>query len=156
MKIRLASPADAEVIARFNSEMAQETEGRTLDWGRLLTGVRALLNDPGKGFYLLAEQDGMVLGQLMVTYEWSDWRNGQFWWLQGVYVRPESRRQGVFQALFEYVRQQATEQAGICGLRLYVKSGNHRAQDTYRRLGLQRSPYSMYELDLVLPHPPCP
>ena len=101
--VRAATPADAPLVIEFNRRLAEESEGKTLDPAVLGPGVRAALADPRKALYFLAEAEGSVAGQMMVTYEWSDWRNGWLWWIQSVYVRPEARRRGVFRALFEHV-----------------------------------------------------
>jgi ribosomal protein S18 acetylase RimI-like enzyme len=148
--IRRATPDDAQTLALHNAAMAAETETITLDPERALRGVEAVLRDPAKGFYLLAEADGAVAGQLMITFEWSDWRNGVFWWLQSVYVRPEHRRRGVFTRLYRAMREEADKSGGVCGVRLYVESANQRAQQTYQRLGLRQAHYQMYEEDFVL------
>jgi len=156
--IRQARPEDAATITRFNCAMALETEGLRLDEDRVKAGVQAVLEDPSKGFYLLAELDGHTAGQLMVTYEWSDWRNGVFWWIQSVYVDPDHRRQGVFTALFRYLLELARQTPGVCGLRLYVEVSNQVAQAVYARLGLERAPYEIWQRDFVIlrkeePHP---
>lgn len=150
MEIRKANPADATAIAEFNALIAEETEHRTLDRKLLLRGVRALLKDPRKGIYFVAEVDGNIVGQLMITYEWSDWRNGNFWWIQSVYVRKEFRQQGVFRALYEHVEILAKKNKRVCGLRLYVERQNERAQKTYENMGMKRSEYEMFEKDFVL------
>ena len=138
-------PADADVVAQFNVELARESENLILDPARVQAGVEALLRDPAKGTYFVAEADGAVLGQLLITHEWSDWRNGDFWWLQSVYVRPDARRRGVFQALFDHVLASAKRQGGVAGLRLYVEQNNDPALKTYRRLGLQETHYHVME-----------
>jgi GNAT superfamily N-acetyltransferase len=148
--IRQATPRDAAVIARFNSLMAEETEGRSLDPQRLREGVESLLSDPSKGIYFLAESDGAILGQLMITFEWSDWRNGNFWWIQSVYVEKESRTKGVFKALYHHVHRIARADKTVCGLRLYVERQNERAARAYGRLGMNKAHYEMYEIDFVL------
>lgn len=150
VSIRLAAPDDAETIARFNQAMAQETEQRALDFERLRRGVEAVLRDSSKGRYWVAELDGRIVGQLLITYEWSDWRNGAFWWIQSVYVDPAFRRRGVFRALYEHVARQARQEPDVCGLRLYVEQDNQRAQGTYERLGMKPTPYRIYEVDFVL------
>jgi len=148
--IRFATPADAPVIARFNALIASETEQITLDQDRLLKGVEALLRDPAKGFYVLAERDHVVVGQTMITYEWSDWRNGVFWWIQSVYVDKDARGTGVFKALFDHIHALAKAKPDVCGLRLYVERNNARAKQTYEGLAMHRSHYDMYEVDFVL------
>ncbi|MBN2329181.1 MAG: GNAT family N-acetyltransferase [Candidatus Omnitrophica bacterium] len=142
--IRDASMEDAEAIARFSAALAFETEAIELDRRRLLDGVRALLSDPQKGRYFIAEIDGEVAGQTSVTYEWSDWRNGAFWWIQSVYVDPAHRKRGVYRALHNYIQQKA-QQAGSIGLRLYVEKENASAQEAYRVMGMTECPYQMFE-----------
>jgi GNAT superfamily N-acetyltransferase len=145
ISIRQAVPADAAVVVEFNRLLAEESEGKTLDVAVLAAGVAAGLADPRKSIYFLAEEDGLALGQIMFTTEWSDWRNGWFWWIQSVYVRPEARRRGVFRALFEHVRQAALVQGDAIGLRLYVEQENHIAQQTYRNLGMDAAGYLVFE-----------
>jgi GNAT superfamily N-acetyltransferase len=148
--IRTATIADTSVITRFNSQMADETEHLALDQDRLKTGVEALLRDPTKGVYYLAELNDVVVGQMMITYEWSDWRNGTFWWIQSVYVENSARGSGVFRALFDHVHTLATSRGDVCGLRLYVEHSNDRAKRTYDRHGMHRSHYEMFEMDFVM------
>ncbi len=143
-RVREAGPADVETLAAFNLAMAQETEGRALDAATLRAGVAAVLADPGKGFYLVAERGGWVVGQLMVTYEWSDWRNRWWWWIQSVYVAPEARRSGVYRRLHGEALARA-ERAGARGLRLYVEKDNLRAQATYLTLGMKEARYRIFE-----------
>ncbi|MCX7590833.1 MAG: GNAT family N-acetyltransferase [Kiritimatiellae bacterium] len=143
--VRLAELADAEVIAGFNREMAKETEDKSLDHQILSAGVRTLLLNPHLGFYCVAEKDGEIVGCLMVTSEWSDWRDGTFWWIQSVYVRPEHRRQGVYRRLYHFVKKKAREDPTVCGLRLYVERGNMAAQRTYQALGMRETSYLVYE-----------
>jgi GNAT superfamily N-acetyltransferase len=145
MILRTATPSDAQTIASHNVAMALETEGRELDPSRTLLGVMAIIEDRSKGFYLLAEEDRTVMGQVMVTAEWSDWRNGEFWWVQSVYVRPEHRRNGVLSALLSEIRDRCSRSEGCVGIRLYVDEHNVAAQEAYSRLGLGRSRYGMYE-----------
>lgn len=147
--IRMASAEDAAVIAGFNAAMALETEGKRLDADTVLRGVRSVFESDQRGFYLLAERDGRVVGQAMVTFEWSDWRSGNFWWFQSVYVIPEMRRAGVFRALYESVLKRARGAANVCGLRLYVETHNLAAQRAYEALGMREANYKMYELDFV-------
>jgi len=130
--------------------LALETEQRRLDLACVTAGVQALLNDPAKGIYLVAECDGALAGQLLITGEWSDWRNGNFWWIQSVYVAEPFRNGGVFRALFEHVREMAKRRDDVCGLRLYVDSGNATARKTYARLGMKRTDYEVFEMDFVL------
>ena len=145
--IRAATAEDADFLAHGNAAMALETEHKQLDPGVVGAGVRAALADPGKGLYFIAESNGRRVGQLMFTYEWSDWRNGTFWWIQSVYVLREARRNGVFRALFRHVEQLAESDPGVCGIRLYVERENTRAQATYRHCGLHDSGYTVMEVD---------
>jgi GNAT superfamily N-acetyltransferase len=148
--IRRAEAGDAAQIASFNAAMAIETEHMTLDPARLLKGVESVLVDSTKGFYLLAIIDGRVAGQLMITYEWSDWRNGVFWWIESVYVLPEFRKRGVFTRLYRFIEQEAERDDSVCGIRLYVERENIRAQATYQKMGMHETVYKMYETDFVL------
>lgn len=150
IKIRLADPADAEFLVRGNASMALETEHLSLDLDRLRDGVHALFEDKSRGLYYIAEVNGRRAGQMMITYEWSDWRNGIFWWIQSVWVEPELRGQGIFKALYAHVETLARADAGVCGLRLYVEQDNQRAQATYERCGMKRTAYQMFEADFVL------
>jgi GNAT superfamily N-acetyltransferase len=145
MKIRNATPADLPFIAAANAALAAETGGQTLDSGLLQPGVQAVLDDPSFGRYYVAEIDGQVVGQLMTTFEWSDWRNGLFLWIQPVYVLPSHRGDGVFRALFGHLTELARVDSRICGIRLYVDRSNERAQEVYARLGLHRSNYGVME-----------
>ena len=139
---------DAQFIIDFNQQMAIETEDRRLADDVIGPGVRAILSDTNKGLYLLAKsEEGVILGQLMVTFEWSDWRNGMFWWIQSVYVSPTARRQGIYSSLHKRVRELAKESGQACGIRLYVEKENLGAQKTYEDIGMQHSHYFMYEED---------
>jgi GNAT superfamily N-acetyltransferase len=143
--IRFAVSDDWQIIADFNCRLADESEGKKLDRAHVEPGVRALLADPRKGRYLVAEAGGRVVGQLMHTYEWSDWRNGDIWWLQSVYVHPDFRRKGVFRSLFDRLRSEAEADPAVVGLRLYVEDHNHHAHETYRNLGLAPGGYFVME-----------
>ena len=147
IEIRRAAENDADAIARWNIAMAWETEEKRLDPATIGRGVRAVFDEPRRGFYLVAELDGAAVGCLLVTYEWSDWRCGDFWWVQSVYVAPEARRAGVFRRMYSHVKGMA-EGAGAVGLRLYVELENERAQSTYGGLGMERCHYYMYEAAL--------
>lgn len=147
LHIRRAAPEDAGAIADWNIAMAWETEQKRLDADTIERGVRAVFEEPRRGFYLVAELDGIAVGCLLVTYEWSDWRCGDFWWVQSVYVAPEARRSGVFRGMYAHVKAMA-EGAGAVGLRLYVELENERAQATYAGLGMERCHYYMYEAPL--------
>ena len=145
MIVRVAVAGDALILAGFNRAMALETESRVLESEHLLPGVEAVLQDPGNGFFVVAENDGTVVGALLVTYEWSDWRNGRFWWIQSVYVRPAYRRCGVCRRLHEFVRERAHASTDVVGFRLYVERENVDAQCTYSALGMRETVYRMYE-----------
>jgi ribosomal protein S18 acetylase RimI-like enzyme len=144
-KVRKAVPSDAGLIADFNIAMAWETEDKKLPPDKICPGVRALFSKPEYGFYVVAEIDGVVSGCLMITYEWSDWRNGVFWWIQSVYVKPEFRRQGIYRAMFAYVKELAGQDSGVCGCRLYVEHDNTVAQETYKKLGMKETHYRMLQ-----------
>ena len=145
MRIRQATAADAPVLIEFNRAMALETEGKELLPEVIGAGVRALLANPAAGFYVVAESGARVAGALLVTKEWSDWRNGTFWWIQSVYVRPEFRRRGVYMTLYRHVQGMAAGDPGVCGFRLYVERENTRAQSTYTSLGMKETPYRVFE-----------
>lgn len=148
--VRPATLADLDVLVRFSAAMAKETEGRTLTLGRLRKGIRSVLESGEHGRYLVAESGASVVGQLLLTYEWSDWRNGVFWWIQSVYVAPSSRRRGVYQTLHKHVVRDARERGDVCGVRLYVEQDNRAAQAAYAGLGLTVTAYRIYEQDFVL------
>ena len=138
--VRPASLDDLEALVSFNASMALETEGKTLDMELLRQGTRAVFDSYQRGFYLVAEVDGSPVGSLLVTYEWSDWRNGRFWWIQSVYVRPERRRMGVYSAMHRWIIDTARAKPDVCGVRLYVDRNNAAARETYRSLGMGESP----------------
>ncbi|MGE5348197.1 MAG: N-acetyltransferase family protein [Actinomycetota bacterium] len=144
MTIRRASPDDAPSIISFQQAMAMETEGMKLNSDVITKGVMAVFHDPNKGQYYVAEEAGRVVASLMITYEWSDWRNASIWWFQSVYVIPEYRRKGIFRLMYDHVRQEGLE-CGIAGLRLYVESANERAQKTYEAMGMNGNHYRTFE-----------
>ena len=144
--IRIATRDDIAHIAQWNSAMAWETERKTLEPAVIERGVTAVFDEPRRGFYLVAERAGEPAGCLLITYEWSDWRAGDFWWIQSVYVVESARREGVFRQLYEDAKQRAM-QSGAVGLRLYVETENERAQRTYAGLGMERCHYFMYEAE---------
>ena len=150
IRIREAIASDIGRIEEFQQALAQESEGKTLDRSLLLQGIREVFQDRDKGFYLVAESDGQVVGSLLITYEWSDWRNATFWWIQSVYVDGQWRRRGVYRALHDHVHGIAGSRDDICGIRLYVERDNTVAQQTYANLGMSRSHYHLYEIDFVL------
>jgi ribosomal protein S18 acetylase RimI-like enzyme len=145
LSIRPAKLTDAPLVIEFNQLLAQESEGKSLDPAVLRPGVEAGLADPHKSVYFLAEENGVAIGQIMYTTEWSDWRNGWFWWIQSVYVRPQARRRGIFRALFEHVLKAAQADPHVIGLRLYVERQNHVAQKTYQNLGMKTAGYEVFE-----------
>ena len=154
LTVRPANRNDLNSIVAFSAAMAWETEQRRLDEARLREGTQSLLGTPSLGFFMVAEvrepEHPLLIGQLMITYEWSDWRNGVFWWIQSVYVDPAWRRQGVFRRMHEAVMASAKAAPDVCGVRLYVEQENHAAQLVYQRLGLSPSAYKVYEQDFVL------
>lgn len=145
MNIQIAQKKDAAALVEFNQAMALETEGKRLDSQILKSGVDAVFDDEEKGFYVVAEEDGEIIGGLMITYEWSDWRAGWFWWIQSVYVLPNRRGRGVYASLYQFVKEKALEAKNVCGFRLYVEQENAHAQKVYEKLGMEKSHYVMYE-----------
>jgi GNAT superfamily N-acetyltransferase len=147
LRIRPAAdiPGDLETIADFQLRMARETEGLELDPGTVIRGVAAVLADPAKGSYWVAEREGRVVGSLLTTFEWSDWRNGTVLWIQSVYVVPGERGRGVYRALYEHLRHRVEDDPGLKGLRLYVDRRNAAAQEVYERLGMTREHYELFE-----------
>lgn len=150
VSIRAARSTDLEFLVDGNARMAAETEDRELDRELLAEGVAAVLADERKGRYYVADDGEGPIGQLLVTFEWSDWRCGWFWWLASVYVVPESRDQGVFSRLYAHVLAEARRDPEVCGVRLYVDTRNERALAVYRALGLSDSGYRIYEVDFRL------
>ena len=148
IRIREAALADAPVIADFNVQLALESEGLALNAACVREGVAAMLKDRSMGIYFVAEAEGAVVGQTMITYEWSDWRNGNIWWIQSVYVKPEFRRAGIFRAIFNHLRSLAQARKEVCSIRLYVHADNTRACQSYERLGMIRTRYEIFELDV--------
>lgn len=143
--IRAATAADLDVLAGFALAMARETEGLALDERTLRAGVAALLADPARGRSFVLEVDGEAVASLMLTTEWSEWRNGLFWWIQSVYVRPSHRGRGHYRRLHEHVRGLAAREPDVCGLRLYVERENAGAQATYRALGMYETQYLLFQ-----------
>jgi GNAT superfamily N-acetyltransferase len=153
-EVRMASHGDLDVLVKFSAAMAMETEGRPLDPDRLRRGILAVLESSVHGFYMVSERHDAdaraVVGQLLVTYEWSDWRCANFWWIQSVYVDPAWRRRGVYRQLYGSVLDAAKGRTDVCGLRLYVEQDNHVAQSVYRHLKLRPTSYHIWEVDFVL------
>lgn len=145
MKIRTAQPADIDSLIDFNQKMALETEGKHLDSGVLRSGVEAVFDDEGKGFYVVSDDAGSIVGGLMITFEWSDWRNRWFWWIQSVYIVPDARGKGIYRQMYDFVKEKAIENGNVCGFRLYVEKDNLSAQGVYGSVGMKSSAYLMYE-----------
>ncbi|QQS40494.1 MAG: GNAT family N-acetyltransferase [Acidobacteriota bacterium] len=146
LNVRIAEKKDIDSLVAFNQAMALETEGKKLLDETIKAGVRAVFEDRGKGFYVVAENAaGEIAGGLMITYEWSDWRNSWFWWIQSVYVIPEARGKSVYRKLHEFVRDLAKKRADVFGFRLYVEKGNVGAQNVYRKMGMEETDYQMFE-----------
>jgi ribosomal protein S18 acetylase RimI-like enzyme len=142
--IRRAQLEDIGTLVKFNQALANEARGEGLDSQLLSQGVQSMLNDPNRGFYTVVEVDSETVAATLVTFEWSDWKNAWFWWLQDVYVEPSYRQQGIFRSLYMHLRTQA-QTAKVCGLRLYVYKGNTRAQEVYRRMGMIPSNSAIFE-----------
>lgn len=147
VQVRPATQADLDTVVRFNRAMALETEALTLDEDIATAGARRGLSDPSLARYFIAELDAVPVGQTMITDEWSDWRNGLFWWIQSVYVEPAHRGRGVFRALYAHIRDLAQRDPNVCGLRLYVINTNTVALETYSRLGMTVTDYRLCEDD---------
>lgn len=147
MKIRIAKIADAEVIMAQNISLAKESENIVLKPEVVLSGVKALISDKKKGFYLVAEEDESIVGQVMITIEWSDWRNKPIWWVQSVYVRKDWRKKDVFTYMLNYIRQKASKQ-GVAFLRLYVHKNNRPALSVYEKTGWEQEPYLFYHISV--------
>ena len=141
ISVRRAALSDLDRLVEFNAAMALETEGRNLEHSLLRAGVQGVLEDSSRGYYVVGEvpqqnTHSVVIGQLLITYEWSDWRNANFWWIQSVYVQQEWRNCGVFQALYRHVYDHAQARTDVCGVRLYVEHENTTAQAVYAKMGL--------------------
>ncbi len=146
MNIHIANFEDADLLVEFNRAMALETEGKRLAPDVLKSGVEAVFSDDKKGFYVVARsRDEQIVGSLMITFEWSDWRGKWFWWIQSVYILPEFRGRGIYRLLYEFVKETARDRQNVCGFRLYVEKENTNAQNVYEKLGMKPSHYLMYE-----------
>lgn len=145
MEIRLATAGDLDSLVEFNRAMALETEGKHLDPETLRSGVAAVFERDDKGFYVVAESGDGIVGGLLVTFEWSDWRNGWFWWVQSVYIRTKYRGQSIYSRMYEFVKDLAETRGNVCGFRLYVEKENGHAQRVYEKLGMIETYYLMYE-----------
>ncbi|MFM7180106.1 MAG: N-acetyltransferase family protein [Verrucomicrobiales bacterium] len=144
--VRQAVLSDTEIIADFNIALCRETEDRDLDRDIVLKGVERFLSEPARGRYLVAVIDGEVVGQSAHTFEWSDWRNGEIWWIQSVYVHARFRGQGVFRALFSHIKELGEAAPDCCGIRLYMERENETARHSYQRLGFSETGYEVFEL----------
>jgi len=157
LTVRPATLEDLGILTEFSAAMALETEQRTLDRTRLRMGTQAVFDQSERGRYFVADlrqeagADTVTVGQLLITYEWSDWRNSQFWWIQSVYVHPAWRRKGVYRHMHRTILDLAQSQTDVCGVRLYVEGTNSIAKHAYNRVGLLPSTYEIYESDFVLP-----
>ena len=143
--IRTGEESDAAALTEFNIAMALETEGRVLTLEVVSNGVQTLLKNPEYGFYVIVEKSGEIAGSLMVTTEWSDWRDGEFWWVQSVYVRRDYRRQGIYRKLYEYIKAKAAKRGNVGGFRLSVDRDNAVAQQAYLKLGMSETCYKIFE-----------
>ena len=146
---RKATLKDVKRIADYNIQMARETEDKTLNRAEVLKGVKAVIDNPNKGFYLVAEKKDRkigIIGQLMITFEWSDWRNKCFWWIQSVYVNKKFRNKKIFTSLYRAILRLAESRVDICGLRLYVEEHNKSAKKVYKTLGMNKTSYEVYEM----------
>ena len=143
--VRAGSQGDIDTIVAFQLRLARETEDLRLDRASVAQGVRAVVEDAAKGRYWLAEEDGRVLGCLLTVPEWSDWRNGTVLWIHSLYVRPESRRRGVFRSLYQHLRRMVEEDDSLKGLRLYVNRRNAAAKKVYEAMGMDGQHYEMFE-----------
>lgn len=146
IEIRQATSTDVETIVNFNIALCQETEGRELDRLTVMEGVRRFVSEPGRGKYFVANIGGEVVGQTAYTFEWSDWRNGEIWWIQSVYVNPRYRGNGVFSALFAHIKELGENDTECCGIRLYMERENQAARKSYQRLGINEAGYEVFEL----------
>lgn len=145
VRYRDAVPSDADAILDFQVAMALETEEVVLDRAITAQGVHAVFEDPSLGRYFVAEAENRVIASLMITYEWSDWRNGMVWWIQSVYVVPEMRKRGVYAGLYQHVKEHVDATPAIRGIRLYVDDRNRPAQEVYARLGMNGEHYKVFE-----------
>lgn len=146
IEIRQADINDVEIVADFNIALCRETEHRDLDRATVLEGVRRFVSESSRGRYFVAVINGEVVGQTAHTFEWSDWRNGEIWWIQSVYVHPHHRSKGVFTTLFSHIKALGEADADCCGIRLYMEQENHGARVSYQRLGFEQAGYEVFEL----------
>jgi GNAT superfamily N-acetyltransferase len=145
ISIRPARFQEISIISEFQVNLAAETENILLDKDLVSVGIEALFIDPAKGVYYIAEEEGTAVGCFLITYEWSDWRNGMVWWLQSVYVQERHRRKGVFRRMYAYLVETISKDPEVIGLRLYVDKSNRRAQEVYGSLGMNGDHYTVFE-----------
>jgi len=145
INIRRAHRSEAEKIAQYQVLMAKESEGMKLDYETVLRGANAVFDDSQKGFYLAAEYEGVIVGSLLITLEWSDWRAQTLYWIQSLYVEPAFRRKGVFRSMYKFLKDEIAELGDIAGIRLYVDLGNTGAIRTYEALGMNGEHYQLFE-----------
>ena len=143
--VRLATRDDVKSIVDFNRSMAMETENISLDKAVITQGVEAIFDNSKHGFYIVCELEDKVRACLMISYEWSDWRNGLFWWIQSVFVQKEFRQQGLYKSMYDFIKTKADLSEGIAGIRLYVDQNNTKAQSVYTKLGMIKSNYQLFE-----------
>ena len=148
ISIRPSKFDDISAIAEFQQKLAIETEHINLNLHTVTTGIEALFTDPGKGVYYVAESQGNIIGCFLITYEWSDWRNGWFWWIQSVYIRPEARGQRIYSKLYEFLKRRAAAEGNVCGFRLYAETDNRHAQMVYKKVGMNAPRYVMFEEEI--------
>jgi GNAT superfamily N-acetyltransferase len=148
MKIRKSKLGDAEVIAAQNILLAEESENIHLSFETVFRGVTSLLSDKRKGFYVVAEENSNIIGQMMITFEWSDWRNTNIWWIQSVYIQKQWRKKGIFTKIFQYIQKQALKNQ-VKILRLYVYEHNIDAQRVYQRIGMEKQSYVIFQQEIT-------
>ncbi len=147
MKITQPGIEDINSLVDFNIKMAKETENKILNKKIVTKGVSEVLTDTTLGYYVIAKNKNTILGSLMITYEWSDWRNGMFWWIQSVYVEKEYRQQGVYKKMYSYIKDKALKDNSCTGIRLYVEQENKIAQSVYKKLEMKETHYKLFEID---------
>tara|TARA_B100000029_G_scaffold215934_2_gene213754 strand:- start:22232 stop:22684 length:453 start_codon:yes stop_codon:yes gene_type:complete len=147
MKVSKAQQSDIKEIIQFNINMAMETENKKLNKETVTKGVQEVFNTPSLGYYIIVKDSSGILGCLMITYEWSDWRNGLFWWIQSVYVKKEYRRKGVYKKMYKFIHERAIADKKCTGIRLYVENNNSIAQKVYNSLGMTETYYKLFEVD---------
>tara|TARA_B100000945_G_scaffold274282_1_gene237620 strand:+ start:29 stop:481 length:453 start_codon:yes stop_codon:yes gene_type:complete len=147
LKITQPNINDVSNLVDFNIKMAKETENKALNKQTVTKGVSQVLNNSKLGYYVIAKHKNNIMGSLMITYEWSDWRNGMFWWIQSVYVKKEYRKQGVYKKMYSYIKDKALKDNSCTGIRLYVEQENKIAQSVYKKLGMNETHYKLFEID---------